>query len=195
MTGFSRSFSPIERPTSSNSSASYLYSSAASEPSSLASSVQSLAASLPPTFEGDIYNPYYYDHALRAFKHNTAYMQALTMEQNFMDIAMRLQSEYAHGDKNGSQELPVEDFLQWPSREQSPAIGSVGLSPESGWTNSSNSPDAASPFFDLNDYDGTPATLFADKTVTAVNTTNNAQSPIASLEEWLLRQNNDGLYD
>jgi len=101
-----------------------------------------------------------------------------------------------HDDSTGEHlpslaEAQADEFLQWPNHDESPTLAHMGLSPDNTLTSDSSNSPSTSSYPDLAEYDSQP-TFFADK---AAVDDGGAHSPFASLEEWLIRHPNDGLYD
>lgn len=194
-----RSFSPVEeihRPATSTSDATNSFfpaltyrSSPVSDASSLPAPVvaSAMSASAPAVFsELPAYESFYYgDTDMTAFKHHEVYLQPITMAEN---LSLEITSEPVPS----LADQQADEFIQWPPREDSPPLPAVGaLTPDNTLTSvSSNSPSTSS-FLDLGDYD--QPNLLVEKTV--ADASYGAHSPIASLEEWLVRHPSDGLYD
>lgn len=234
--GQSRSYSPDDRPSTAASSAeSYLYAGSTSDSASasLASSVHSLAATLPlplpmpPTFSSvDGYDAFHlgpYTAAENALQHSNPFLNPTGIGQHSLMSQghLKKQNEFGFSSMNMDESSKyhfqqllmqqtdghADEFLQWPSREASPALASLGFSPDNTTHSieSSNSPSNASYRENsMHDYEAqagnvSQMSLFADKTITAAapsaSILSGAESPIASLEEWLLRQANENMYD
>lgn len=157
----------------------------------------------------------------RPFKHRNSFMEPLT-SMDPANMAVSANPTEMNAAMLKAADAHTDQFINWPERDDASPFAFPGLSPENAFSApsvmTSNSPSSAS-YLDLSDFDNTQTSLFGDKTFTipleiaqqtsggrleSCGASSSAfgdgidgigrQSPVSSLEDWLLKQTSGNEY-